>query len=250
MKFLIADQVVITVGEVIVITDTQAPFINLISPENGTILTVENVTLTYSVVDNMDDSLTCYLFTDISGIFRATAGPQETANATQGTFTVNDIPDGIYNWNVLCQDDEGNSRMSYYNNVLLMNASGTLVIPAPEDIYPRTTIHVSKIRMNGFIIDFVEPGDYLDVDVNFGNIGNNDIKKATIRVSIYGEGGIIVSRKIGPFTGPEVKDVMHKGIMVEIPEYAQPGEYTVRSSIQTDTGLRRTKHRDLVVIPK
>ena len=59
-----------------------------------------------------------------------------------------------------------------------------------------------------------------------------------------------MSRKIGPFTGPEVKDVMHKGIMVEIPEYAQPGEYTVRSSIQTDTGLRRTKHRDLVVIPK
>jgi len=114
------------------------------------------------------------------------------------------------------------------------------------DIIPRKTLLINNIRFNREVLPVVkicEDGQ-LYVDLQFSNIGRADIKKATIRVTIEGLG---ISRKLGPFNGPEVEEAMHKGVLLDIPKNAQPGTYTVRITLSDVNGIKRTRHRDFIL---
>ncbi|MFH0979027.1 MAG: putative Ig domain-containing protein, partial [Candidatus Woesearchaeota archaeon] len=124
--------------------------------------------------------------------------------------------------------------------------SFNILVRVPKvDIYPRRKIHIDTIRMDSEEYALVRAGDQIWVDLNFENMGVTDIKRATIRVTIEAMG---ISTKIGPFDGPEVNDVMHKGLLLDIPGDTKPGVYTLRVTLTTDDGLQRVRHRDLRII--
>ena len=132
-------------------------------------------------------------------------------------------------------DKQGSIQQGYY-----------LIVDYPSvEIYPRRKTFIEKIRMNRAVYEFVKPGEDLFIDTSFENMGVYDVKKATIRATVPELG---ISRKIGPFTGPEVKKGLLKQVPLIIPEDAQKGVYTLRLTITTDKQLKRVRHRDFRVI--
>jgi len=119
------------------------------------------------------------------------------------------------------------------------------VITAPSEKYPRRKIHIHTIRMNGVEYEYMQAGEQLMIDTSFENWGIYDIDSATIRVTIPELG---ISRRIGHFTGPEVKERLRKGILLDIPEDAEPGVYTLRMVITTNDLIKRVRHRDFRII--
>jgi hypothetical protein len=117
--------------------------------------------------------------------------------------------------------------------------------PTAQDLLPRRKIHVNTIRMDYQEYDVVKAGDQMWVDLNFENTGNCDSERGTIRITIESLG---VSRKIGPFDFPARHDTMRKGVVIDIPEDAAPGVYSLRATINTCDGLHRIRHRDFVVV--
>lgn len=113
------------------------------------------------------------------------------------------------------------------------------------DIIPGKKFFISKIRTNQLVYDEIKPGDLLFVDLNFENIGRYNTKYATIRVTVPELG---ISRKLGPFRGPEIDEAMSRGLYLEIPENAKPDVYTARISLSDLKGIRRTRHRDFRII--
>ena len=111
-------------------------------------------------------------------------------------------------------------------------------------ILPRQKFLISEIRTNQLVYDEVSPGDLLYVDLNFENIGELDTRYATIRLTQYELG---ISRKLGPFRGPEADEAMSQGLYIEIPEDAEPGVYTLRITLSDLDGIKRTRHRDFKI---
>jgi len=113
------------------------------------------------------------------------------------------------------------------------------------DLLPRKKFLISQIRTNQLVYDEVQAGDQFFVDLNFENIGRRDTRYATIRITVSELG---ISRRLGPFSGPEVGEAMSRGLYVEIPKNAAPGVYTVRISLSDYNGIRRTRHRDFRIV--
>ena len=116
---------------------------------------------------------------------------------------------------------------------------------AKLDWLSREKFFIGSIRTNQLVYDTLNAGDQLFVDLRFENIGRYDTNKATIRITVEELG---ISRKLGPFSGPDVDDVMSKGLNLDIPKDAEPGVYTVRISLSDLNGIRRTRHRDFRIV--
>ncbi len=117
-------------------------------------------------------------------------------------------------------------------------------LPAKET-EPREKFFIGNIRTNGLVYDELKPGDLLFIDLQFENTGTRRTDEATIRIT---QSELGISRKLGPFRGPEVQQIMSRGLYLEIPDYAQPGVYTVRISLSDLNGIRRTRHRDFRIV--
>ncbi|MBW2989541.1 hypothetical protein KY358_04450, partial [Candidatus Woesearchaeota archaeon] len=113
------------------------------------------------------------------------------------------------------------------------------------DFIPRKKFFIGNIRINNLAYDEVRAGDLLFVDLNFENIGRYNTRHTTIRVT---EPELGISRKLGPFRGPDVDKAMSRGLYLEIPGDAKPGVYTLRISLSDTEGIRRTRHRDFKII--
>ncbi len=118
------------------------------------------------------------------------------------------------------------------------------VMNARKDTLPRQKFLINSIRTNHLVYDEVDAGDILFVDLRFENIGRRNVKYATIRVTVPELG---ISRKLGPFRGPDIEEAMSRGVMLEIPEYAPAGVYSIRISLSDLSGIRRTRYRDFRV---
>ncbi|MDA1196599.1 MAG: tandem-95 repeat protein [Nanoarchaeota archaeon] len=113
------------------------------------------------------------------------------------------------------------------------------------DINPRDRFHITTIRTNQAAHSDVRPGEMIFVDLGFENLGRRDTKHATIRVTEYDLG---ISRKFGPFSGPDVGDAMSNGASIRIPEDARPGVYTLRITLSDTQGIRRVRHREFRIV--
>ncbi len=109
---------------------------------------------------------------------------------------------------------------------------------------PREQFFVGRIRTNQQEYDVIQPGGELFVDLAFENTGRYNTHDATVRVTVPELG---ISRKLGPFSGPEIGEEMSHGVLLEIPEDAASGVYTVRISLSDTQGIRRSRHRDFRV---
>ncbi|MEA3255552.1 MAG: hypothetical protein U9Q22_06925 [Candidatus Altiarchaeota archaeon] len=69
----------------------------------------KDVSLVYSVTDDHSPTLSCSLWTDISGIWQESQIHADVSNGMTDSFTVNDVPAGSYSWTVNCVDGGGKS---------------------------------------------------------------------------------------------------------------------------------------------
>ena len=113
------------------------------------------------------------------------------------------------------------------------------------NVRPRKTFLIDRIRVNNQVMDNVQAGDSLKFNVGFSNIGYEKIKKVTIRVTVPELG---ITRKIGPFKGPDLAKGLSKDIYLEIPDWAPAGEYDARITLSDVGGIRRVRHRYFKVV--
>jgi len=102
-----------------VYVDTTAPQVDFIYPPESATVDNNNVTFTFNITENLDDSISCNLSVDGDIEF--------TGELVNGT---NIVPillvDGAHNWNTTCVDDAGN-----YNSSIIYN----FTVYAPPKIY-------------------------------------------------------------------------------------------------------------------
>ncbi len=158
-----------------------------------------------------------------------------TINTVSGLITWVPKEPGIYFVEVKAEDGVLSDTQSYYLQVQ----------SPPKDTLPREKFFIGWIRTNQLVYDEIKAGDLLFVDLSFENIGRENTKYATIRIT---QPELGISRKLGPFVGPEIDEVMSRGTYLEIPGDAKPGVYTVRISLSDLSGMRRTRHRDFRIV--
>ena len=115
--------------------DTQPPIINLSQPENNSIVTWNNFSYNFTVIDALDDVLLCDIY--VNGALN------HTVNATNGTETLvsSVLPDGGYLWNVSCSDNANNTGFSTaFNFTMEAPPNVSLVTPENEHFSNTSTI--------------------------------------------------------------------------------------------------------------
>lgn len=81
----------------------QPPVVQLIFPFDNLTLGINDVGFIYGVTDDNSTFVDCTLYVNISGNFTAMQ-TQTIFAGLFGLFNVNDVPNGVYEWNVLCSD--------------------------------------------------------------------------------------------------------------------------------------------------
>ena len=99
----------------IIYVDTVPPVVTLNAPNNSANFSVRNVTLNYTVTDNLDPLLGCNLTLDGVVVQQA-----NVSNGSSQTYNATGLGEGIHTWNVTCWD--GNNNVNQINNV---NTSAT-----------------------------------------------------------------------------------------------------------------------------
>ena len=79
--------------------DVTKPEVELNSPENNTLFTTRDVFFNFTATDNMANTLECSIIANSKSL-----ETEDFDNNTQGSFFINYLPDGIYQWNVECSD--------------------------------------------------------------------------------------------------------------------------------------------------
>ncbi|MBW2968021.1 PKD domain-containing protein [Candidatus Woesearchaeota archaeon] len=83
--------------------DVTPPVVVLSSPADGAIDADGNVTVSYTVTDDLAAGLTCDVYSDTSGAW-GIDDTQVVGNPGSGSFDYVGLSDGIYTWNVECED--------------------------------------------------------------------------------------------------------------------------------------------------
>jgi hypothetical protein len=116
--------------------DTYFPQIDLIYPEIDGVLGSNDVEFNFSVLDNLDSSLTCNL--TIDGLVE-----DESFEAVNGSYTnrtIFDLSVGDHLWNVSCIDEAGNLNTSETRNFTIGDSNPIVNLIYPEnDSWVNTT---------------------------------------------------------------------------------------------------------------
>jgi hypothetical protein len=114
-----------------------------------------------------------------------------------------------------------------------------------DELYPRRKLKIETIRMDYQVWPFMLPGDQMFVDINFRNTGTYDVDRSQVRFTLPELG---LSRQVGMFDGPDVNEALRRGTIFDLPEGAEPGVYTLRTTVYTEDGAKRTRHREFSVV--
>ena len=129
------------------ITDTLAPMVYLNSPENNNHSTNLSILFNYTPSEtNTIDS--CKLYGNFSGIFEENETNSSINNGSSNFFTTF-LAEGIYIWNVWCNDTSGNSGFAPLNYTLTVDISGPIIAPIwPEDDELITDTNIVDFTIN------------------------------------------------------------------------------------------------------
>lgn len=172
----------------IVINDTTAPVVTLISPDNATSATTAAYNFTFNVTDDSTIS-SCILFLNDSAIQTLTS--ISNTGATTGMYN-SSLAIATYNWSVNCTDNAGNNGVSTMRILTVTSppvtqtdlTSGTTSTPTGPQTY---TIPATEFQ-NG-ASRFLKSGDTMKFSVSSENHNvkvdsfDNANKKATITVT-------------------------------------------------------------------
>jgi hypothetical protein len=126
---------------IIIAPDTDPPIINLTSPTNGSVLSYNDVIFQYNVSDSLSGIANCSLI--INGIVNQTNTTPVIENEIN-SFSVTDMADGLYIWNVSCTDTATTSNIGYSKTFELTIQEATSIIvnvTTDEDSYESIEIN-------------------------------------------------------------------------------------------------------------
>ncbi|MBS3151752.1 PKD domain-containing protein [Candidatus Woesearchaeota archaeon] len=132
-----------------VVIDVTPPVVTLISPVNGFLSGINNVTVQYSVTDDMALNLNCSVYSNTTGSF-AIDTTQTVANGNTSNFNYVSLADGSYLWNVLCTDGV-NSVFAPANFTFIVN---TLI---PDTTPPSIVINSPLAQTYNMTITAADP---------------------------------------------------------------------------------------------
>ncbi len=136
--------------------DMISPIINLINQNNLTI-NERNINLEFNVTDN-SVNVTCELYTDTSGSFSVLnlLNGIFTNGIFSGNFSLSNIPDGNYLWNVRCNDG---------TNYVFAPQNKTFIVSAPD-----------APVLTGVGNKFVTENQTLEFEIDASDIDNDSIE--------------------------------------------------------------------------
>jgi len=153
-------------------------------------------------------------------------------DSTDSTVTATYNEAGEYTVSLTVTDFDGDS------------GTDTQVINVNEHLNKEPKNRLRMDRVSFISGDVLRPGDDLILSVDLSNIGNYDLDDLKITASVD---DIDARKRVGPFD-LDNGDSVTKRIVMNIPEYAQEGEHTLRLTISNGNGFRRVKHRPFFVI--
>ncbi|MBW3011788.1 hypothetical protein KY311_01250 [Candidatus Woesearchaeota archaeon] len=103
------------------------------------------------------------------------------------------------------------------------------------------SIHIDRFRLTRG--EFLPVGEMLESAIAVSNLGEEDLEDVRITVGVPDLG---IHMRAGPFDLDDNDDIS-KELFMEIPEWAQPGDYTIRIDVSNDQ-IQRVIHREFTVI--
>jgi|GEM_PF-4468922 len=174
------------------IPDTNAPTVTLISPYDGETINSPNVTVVWNVTDDVDLQLDCEVYSNTSGAWQVDY-TTSVSNASSGSYTFTNLPQGTYIWNVKCIDDAGNAAFADQNwsfaVVIVINQPPQITLNLPED---NAAFYVQDINFNFTATDdyntTLSCSIYLDGNLNQTNdsVQNGTLTNFLIEGISYG----------------------------------------------------------------
>ena len=144
----------VAVLSVTYLSEESEPIISLISPENNEIIANENVTFEYLVED--DEGIdACELWGNFTGTWQLNQTDAEVSTGEINNFTILGLNDGVYEWNVWCNDTMGNSAFNSTNFTFTLDTtieSTSLEIFSDHNI----TSNISLFQEVGFYAEFLD----------------------------------------------------------------------------------------------
>ncbi len=136
------------------LSEESEPIISLSSPEDNEIIANENVTFEYLVED--DEGIgACALWGNFTGTWQLNQTDAEVSTGETNNFTILDLNDGVYEWNVWCVDTMGNNAFSSNNFTFTLN---TTAEPTTLEVFSdhNTTSNISLFQEVGFYAEFLD----------------------------------------------------------------------------------------------
>jgi len=125
-----------------VLFDRESPIITLISPQNNSVSTTQNVNFNYNVTDRYHEIANCSLI--VNNTLNQTDN-SIVRNATQ-IFTISGVNDGDYNWSINCTDNSTgffNIGSSGLFNVTVAKTSNLIALAELSSLfYERKSIRI------------------------------------------------------------------------------------------------------------
>ena len=162
--------------------------------------------------------------------YRMTTSPSWLSMAANGNITGMALAVGDYLVGVGVSDGEYETTASY---VLHVKGKGECAEKEPIGI------KISRVRLTRG--EYLPVGEMLEGAVSVNSFGKN---QKNVRIT-FGVPELGIFRRAGPFD-LDTDDRIMKQIEVEIPEWAQPGDYTIRIDVSNDN-IQRVIHREFTV---
>ncbi len=107
-------------------TGIPPPEVEIVSPEDNEVVETSSIDFTFKATDNFFSTIDqCTLYANFSGSWESVETITSVANDTETSITRN-VDDGVYEWNVLCDNTEG-SAFAPSNHTLTVNAEPPLI---------------------------------------------------------------------------------------------------------------------------
>lgn len=120
--------------------------------------------------------------------------------------------------------------------IIVIKTTGdvTPTTPKPGELYIHTVKFISE--------EYLKIGEELITNAMLDNVGETDLDQVKINVLIPDLG---IRRSVGP-VDIDVDDSINNDVYIEIPDWAQPGDYDVRITVSNDD-IRRVIYRIMTV---
>ncbi|MBN2053006.1 hypothetical protein JW756_05875 [Candidatus Woesearchaeota archaeon] len=150
--------------QTVIVNDTTPPNVTLLSPETNSTFNITDITFYFNVTENVGIA-NCSLY--LNEEFNATKSTAEITVNVSNNFTVTNIPEGEYDWKIVCIDLAANQGNSSTGIVYIDRTPPIINLTYPGEGYNSTS---TTIKLNFTVTDNID--QYLTCNLTIDGIIN------------------------------------------------------------------------------